>query len=204
MEGRGIQRLKHRISTNTNKDEDSSSKNHTQNIQLYFISFISSTLTFKINIQLRKEEKATVTWYATQREREVNSPTLRCLNQQVPRTDRIKVRMKAKANCTPWPIIGWIGKEMQVILVAWPEEIEEEERAKWLARPFSAKMIPFRHRKFGKGTFVWEQRSACKDMLTYSQNSGRSPRPQEDSLVLDRHWRKRDAKSANSEDVTRP
>ena len=30
-----------------------------------------------------------VTWYATERKREINSPTLRCLNQQ------------AKATCTP-------------------------------------------------------------------------------------------------------
>ena len=31
----------------------------------------------------------TVTWYATEREKKVNSPTLQCLNQQ------------AKATCTP-------------------------------------------------------------------------------------------------------
>ena len=41
-------------------------------------------------------------------------------------------------------------------------------------RPFSAKMIPFRKRKFGKESFVWEQKSASKDMLTYSQTPGGS------------------------------
>ena len=107
---------------------------------------------------------ATVTWYATEREREVNSPTLRCLNQQVPRTDRIQVRMKAKATCTPLSIIGWTEKGTQVTLVAWPEEIEEEEKAKWLAKPFSAKMIPFHQRKFEKDSLVWGQKSADKDV----------------------------------------
>ena len=29
-----------------------------------------------------------VTWYATENEKEVNPPTLQCLNQQAPRTDR--------------------------------------------------------------------------------------------------------------------
>ena len=105
-----------------------------------------------------------MTWYATETEREVNSPTLRCLNQQVPRTDQIQVRMKAKATCTPWPIIGWSEKGMQVTLVAWLEEIEEEEKAKWLAKPFCAKMIPFRQRKFGKDPLVWGQKSVDKDV----------------------------------------
>ena len=92
---------------------------------------------------------------------------------------------------------------MQVILVARPEEIEEEEKkAKWLVRPFSAKMIPFRQRKFGKKSLVWGQKSADKDVGL--QPKLRVPRPQKESLVLDRLWQKRDAKSANSEDVTRP
>ena len=39
-----------------------------------------------------------VTWYATERERDINSPTLRCLNQQ------------AKATCTLGPVIGWTKK----------------------------------------------------------------------------------------------
>ena len=64
------------------------------------------------------------------------------------------VRMKAKATCTPWPITGWTKKGMQVTLVVWPEEIEEEEKAKLLAKPFSTKMIPFRQRKFGKDSLV--------------------------------------------------
>ena len=34
--------------------------------------------------------------------------------------------------------------------VAWPEEIEEKERTKWLAKPFSAKMTPFCQRKLEK------------------------------------------------------
>ena len=102
--------------------------------------------------------------YATEREREVNFPTLWCLNQQVPRTDWIQVKMKAKATCTSWPIIGWTEKGMQVTLVAWPEEIEEEEKAKWLAKPFSAKMIPFHQRKFGKDSGVWGQKSRDKDI----------------------------------------
>ena len=74
------------------------------------------------------------------------------------------VKMKAKATCTPWPIIGWTRKGMQVTLVAWLEEIEEEEKAKWLARPFSAKMIHFRPRKFGRESLVWGQKSANKDV----------------------------------------
>ena len=43
---------------------------------------------------------------------------------------------------------------MQVHLVALPEEIEEEEKAKWLAKHFSAKMIHFRQNKFGKYSLV--------------------------------------------------
>ena len=43
---------------------------------------------------------------------------------------------------------------MQVALVAWPKEIEEEEKVKWLAKPFSAKMIPFLQRKFEKDSLV--------------------------------------------------
>ena len=76
------------------------------------------------------------------------------------------------------------------------------KKEKWLARPFSAKMIPFRQKKFGKESLVWGQKLADKD--TGLQPKLRVvPRPQKESLVLDRHWQKRDAKSANSEDVTR-
>ena len=63
-----------------------------------------------------------VTWYATERESGVNSPTLLCLNQQ------------AKATCTPWPIISWTEKGMPVILVARPEEIEEEEKGQMIGQ----------------------------------------------------------------------
>ena len=67
------------------------------------------------------------------------------------------------ATRTPWPIIGWTEKGIQIALVARPEEIVGEERKKWLARPFSAKMIPFRQRKFGKESLVWGQKLADKD-----------------------------------------
>ena len=111
--------------------------------------------------------------------------------------------MKAKATRTPWPVICWTKKRIQVTLVAWQEEIVGEEKAKWLARPFSAKMIPFRQRKFGKESLVWGQKLADKD-AGLQPKLRVVPHPQKETLVLDRHWRKRDAKSANSEDATRP
>ena len=77
------------------------------------------------------------------------------------------------------------------------------KKAKWLARPFSAKMTPFRQRKFGKESSVWGQNSADKD-ASLEPKLRVVPRPQKESLVLDRYWRKRDTKSNNSEAVTRP
>ena len=44
--------------------------------------------------------------------------------------------MKAKATCTPWPIIGWTEKGMQVTLVARPEETVEEEKSKMIGQTF--------------------------------------------------------------------
>ena len=75
------------------------------------------------------------------------------------------------------------------------------KKSKWLARPFSAKMIPFRQKKFGKGSLVWEQKLVDKDACLQPKVRV-VPRPQKESLVLDKHWRKRDAKSTKSEDVT--
>ena len=40
--------------------------------------------------------------------------------------------MKAKATCSPWPIIDWTEKGMEVTQVAWPEEIEEEEKGQMI------------------------------------------------------------------------
>ena len=49
----------------------------------------------------------------------------------------------------------------------------EKEKSQMIGyRPFSTKMIPFHQRKFGKVSWVWEQKSAWKDMLTYSQTPG--------------------------------
>ena len=68
--------------------------------------------------------------------------------------------MKFKATCTPWPVICWTKKRIQVTLVAWPEEIAGEGKSQMIGyRPFSAKMIPFRQRKFGKESLVFEDRS---------------------------------------------
>ena len=40
---------------------------------------------------------------------------------------------------TLWHVIGWTERRMWVIVVVWPDEVEEEEEgAKWLARAFSA------------------------------------------------------------------
>ena len=40
-----------------------------------------------------------------------------------------------------------------------------EEKSQMIGyRPFSAKMIPFRQRKFGKESLVWEQNFAWKDL----------------------------------------
>ena len=104
-----------------------------------------------------------MTWYATEREKEVNSPTLWCLNQQAPRTDR----KSSQNESTPWLIIGWTEKGMQVTLVAWLEEIVgEEKKAKWWARPFSTKMIPFRQRKF------WGQKTVDKEVGLQSKAPG--------------------------------
>ena len=52
------------------------------------------------------------------------------------------------------------------------ENSGRRKKAKWLARPFSTKMIPFHQRKFGKESWVWGQKSVWKDMLAYIQNSG--------------------------------
>ena len=42
--------------------------------------------------------------------------------------------MKAKANCTQRPIIGWTEKGMQVILVAQPEERVGEVKSKLIGQ----------------------------------------------------------------------
>ena len=74
---------------------------------------------------------------------------------------------------TPWPAACWTKNGIQVTQVSWPDPMVGQEKSQMIGyRPFSAKMIPFHQRKFGKESSVWEQKSAWKDMLTYSQTLG--------------------------------
>ena len=68
--------------------------------------------------------------------------------------------MKAKGCLHPITCDRVDRKENVGHWVAWPDEVKEEEEAKWLAEP----LVPFRHRKFGKVFLVWGQKLAGKDV----------------------------------------
>ena len=49
-------------------------------------------------------------------------------SQPVEQSNESRSEWRSKATHTPWPMIGWTEKGMQVTLVAWPEEIVGEEK----------------------------------------------------------------------------
>ena len=108
-----------------------------------------------------------------EREREVISTTLLCLNQQSLRLTAKTVGEWRSIPRTPWPAACWTKNGIQVTRALWPDPMVGEEKSQIIDyRPFSAKLIPFRQRKFGKEFSVWGQESAWKDMPTYSQTPG--------------------------------
>ena len=109
--------------------------------------------------------------------------------------------MKDKATRNPRPVIGWTKKRIQDTLIAWPEEVVGDGKSQMIGyRTSSAKMIPFRQRKFGKESLVWEQKSVWKNMLIYSQTPG-GPLARKENL-----WTEDSRKhiQPDSGDATRP
>ena len=49
-------------------------------------------------------------------------------SQPTEQSNEFRSEWRSKATHTPWPIIGWTEKGMQVTLVAWSEEIVGEEK----------------------------------------------------------------------------
>ena len=108
-----------------------------------------------------------------ERKREINSPTLLCLNQQSLRLTAKTVGEWWSVLRTPWPAACWTKNGIQVIRVSWRDPMVGEEKSQMIGyRTFSAEMIPFCQRKLGNESLIWEEKSAWKDMVTYSQSPG--------------------------------
>ena len=104
---------------------------------------------------------------------------------------------KPRAACTPWPVISWMGRVRWVIVVAWLDEVEDEEE-EGLGQAFCAKKKKksiISSEKIWKMTFSFRTEVGVKrhaDLMPKLQ----VPHPQKESLVLDRHWQEMDAKLA--------
>ena len=142
-----------------------------------------------------------------ERKREINSPTLLCLNQ-------LSLRLTAKT-VGEWRSIPRtqdlqsVEQTMESRSLRYHDRIQwwEKRKVKWLAID---SLVP-KWYLFVRGNLEknlqFEDSSQRIKTLVYSQTlGGNSPTKKKNnkSLVLDRHWRKRDANSANSEVVTCP
>ena len=157
-----------------------------------------------------------VSWYATEGGKgKINSPNL-CVWTNKFQDWPLKGRYERKSNyshsmiysesrsewkpraaCTPWPVIGWTERGMWVIVVAWPDEVEEEKGAIWLARAFRTKNSAFSSEEIWKGIFSFEDRNRREKMCWFIAQKLRVCSPaKKESLVLDIHWQEMGAKLA--------
>ena len=116
-----------------------------------------------------KSNKACVMWYATERGKvKINSPTL-CVWTNKSQEWPLKGRYELKSNYLHSMTNNQLDREGNVgHWVAWLDEIERRRKeAKWLARAFAPKIVPFNQRKSGRGCLVLGHKSAWKDVLIY-------------------------------------
>ena len=124
--------------------------------------------------------------------REVDSPTLLCLNQLAL---RLTVKRRYEWKSTPrtlWPAVCWTKKGIQVTRVLWLDEIVEGKSQMIGPLILSAKTPFFRKRNLEKN-LQFEDRSRQRKMLVCSQTLG-GPLPAKrifssgQKSALERHW----------------